>query len=109
MPAALPELTPQESQALLAQDRETRLLDVREAWELERVQLPNAMHIPMGEIPARLAELNPAHIWVVLCHHGNRSRQVAGFLRSRGYDRVFNLKGGIDAWAADLNPDLARY
>ncbi len=85
------------------------ILDVREPWELERCALPNAKHIPMREIPARLSELDPATEIVVMCHHGVRSQQVAYFLASRGYRNVFNLAGGIDAWAREVDSTMATY
>jgi rhodanese-related sulfurtransferase len=62
----------------------------------------------MGQIPGRLAELDTQRTYVVMCHHGGRSQQVAAFLAAQGYQAV-NLAGGIDAWAADLEPSLPRY
>lgn len=107
---ASPQLAPAEAKALLDQGREDCvLLDVREPWEYEQVHIPGSCHIPMGEIPARLGELNPGHTIVVLCHHGGRSQQVATFLSTRGFGQVMNLAGGIDAWAATLDPALPRY
>lgn len=85
------------------------VLDVREPWELQRCALPQATHIPMREIPARLVELDPDTEIVVMCHHGVRSQQVAYFLASRGYQKVFNLSGGIDAWAREVDPSMATY
>ncbi|MGA9853524.1 MAG: rhodanese-like domain-containing protein [Gammaproteobacteria bacterium] len=85
------------------------LLDVREPWEYERVHLPDTLHIPMDEIRERLNELNPGQTYVVVCHHGNRSQQVAAFLQSYGFSKVINLAGGIEAWASSLEPDLPRY
>ena len=85
------------------------VLDVREPWELQRCALPQATHIPMREIPGRLAELDPDTEIVVMCHHGVRSQQVAYFLASRGYQKVFNLSGGIDAWAREVDPSMATY
>lgn len=85
------------------------LLDVREPWEYERVHLPGCLHIPMDELRARLGELHSEQTYVIVCHHGNRSQQVAAFLQSRGFSQVINLTGGIDAWAADCEPSLPRY
>ena len=90
-----------------------QLLDVREDWEVAVacVQLPGVQHhhIPMGQVPARLAELNPVQPVVCLCHHGMRSAQVVAFLLRQGYDRVYNLTGGIDAWSLDVDPRVPRY
>ncbi|HYC23995.1 MAG TPA: rhodanese-like domain-containing protein [Candidatus Bathyarchaeia archaeon] len=85
------------------------VLDVREAEELAIARLPDAKHIPMNDVPARLAELDPAAEIVVVCHHGMRSAHVARFLAERGFTRVVNLAGGIDAWAAEVDPAVPRY
>lgn len=84
------------------------LLDVREASETSLCPVPGALHIPMREVPARLASLDPAAPTVVLCHHGIRSQQVAFFLESRGFTAVYNLNGGVDAWSR-LDASLPRY
>lgn len=107
---AIPQLDPAAARALLDKAGDAGvLLDVREPWEYEMVHVEGALHIPMGQIPERLGELNSAHTYVVMCHHGRRSQQVAGYLESHGYSRVHNLAGGIDAWAASLDPRLPRY
>ena len=84
------------------------LIDVREPDELAICQVPGALHIPMREIPARLSELPDAHL-LVLCHHGGRSGRVTQFLRANGRENVSNVAGGIDAWACEIDPSLARY
>jgi rhodanese-related sulfurtransferase len=84
-------------------------VDVRELFEVELASVPGAIHIPMREIPQRLDELRPQSSIVVLCHVGGRSRQVAGFLLSTGFNDVFNLTGGIDAWSVDIDPQVPRY
>lgn len=85
------------------------LLDVREHWEYALCALPGSMHVPMREIPARLNELDPSRPIVCICHHGVRSLQVAMFLEHRGFEAVFNLTGGIDAWAKQVDPSMATY
>lgn len=86
-----------------------QLLDVREPHELAIVSIPDALHIPMREIPGRLEELDRNRPIVVMCHTGIRSRHVAAFLLANDFEQVFNLAGGIDAWAVEIAPDLARY
>ena len=86
-----------------------RVLDVREPWETGICALEGSLKIPMGQIPARLAELPRDEILVVVCHHGQRSLQVALWLRGQGFARATSLAGGIDAWAAAQAPDMARY
>jgi rhodanese-related sulfurtransferase len=105
------ELTPTSYRARWPDERldEVQLLDVREPEELAIVSLPGALHIPMREIPGRLAELDRDRPVVVMCHSGVRSRHVAGFLLANDFKQVFNLAGGIDAWAVEIAPDLSRY
>ena len=85
------------------------LLDVRESEEVELVQLPNSVHIPMGDIPSRLHELDPDSEIVVYCHHGVRSLQVAHFLHQHDFEHIVSLAGGIDVWAIEIEPEMARY
>lgn len=93
--------------------RPATLLDVREPWEVEVASLQveglTLRHIPMGQIPARLGELDPTQPVVCLCHHGMRSAQVAAFLERQGFALVYNLAGGIDAWSATVDPRVPRY
>ena len=108
--AGVAQITPADARTLLAERGPAGiLLDVREPSEYAHVHVEGSLHIPMGQIANRLGELDSGHTYVVMCHHGGRSQQVALFLASRGYDQVANLAGGIDAWAADLDPHLPRY
>jgi rhodanese-related sulfurtransferase len=85
------------------------LLDVREAVELDIARLPRAIHVPMGEVPARLGELDRNRPLVVICRSGGRSGQVVEFLERQGFKDVYNLAGGIIAWAEELDDSLAVY
>ena len=71
--------------------------------------LEGALHIRMQEIPQRLDELDKNQTILCMCHSGGRSAQVAQFLTEQGFDKVFNVTGGIDAWALDINPQIPRY
>jgi rhodanese-related sulfurtransferase len=82
---------------------------VREPDEAALARFPHAVHIPMGEVPARLAELDAEREIVVVCHHGIRSAQVAIYLARAGFEHVSNLAGGIDAWAEEADPSTPRY
>ncbi|KMN37264.1 sulfurtransferase [Chromobacterium sp. LK1] len=84
------------------------LLDVREAWEVQLCMIPGSQHIPMNLIPLRMSELPDAPI-VVICHHGVRSAHVARFLLDAGFEQVLSLAGGVEAWAAEVDPQMARY
>lgn len=85
------------------------VLDVREPEEIAIAPFPDALHIPMGDIPSRLTELDSDAEWVVVCHHGVRSAQVAMYLAHMGFARVSNLTGGIDAWSLTADPSTPRY
>lgn len=86
-----------------------QLLDVREPWEYELCHVSGSVHIPMGEIPSRLNELDPDKPVACLCHHGVRSYQVAMYLKKQDFERVFNVEGGIDAWSKQVDPNCATY
>ena len=85
------------------------VVDVREGWEHALGHLPNAVHIPVREIPARLPELDPERAYVFYCHHGVRSMNAAVALSQRGFRNVRSLRGGIDAWSAEIDPTVPRY
>jgi rhodanese-related sulfurtransferase len=85
------------------------LLDVREPDEIATAVIAGATTIPMAQIPGHLAELPTDRPIVVMCHHGGRSASVTGFLNANGYPNAVNLDGGIDAWAARIDPTIARY
>jgi adenylyltransferase/sulfurtransferase len=103
------EITVQELQAKQNVGTDWVLLDVREQEEVELVQLPNSVHIPMGDIPSRLHELDPDSEIVVYCHHGVRSLQVVHFLHQHDFEHVVSLAGGIDVWAIEIEPEMTRY
>lgn len=77
------------------------LLDVREPDEWQAGHAPEARHMPMMEVPARVAEIPNDTEVVVVCRSGGRSGQVVSYLMNNGWDNVRNLDGGMQAWAAD--------
>ena len=89
--------------------RDFALLDVREDWEIAICALPGATHIPMQQVPARKEDLPDDKPLVVMCHHGGRSMQVTRWLRQQGFNKAQSMAGGIDAWAAEIDPSLPRY
>jgi rhodanese-related sulfurtransferase len=110
--SGVPELTPTEFRRrwpASSSGSAVVLLDVREDAELEIAALQAATHIPMREVPARLAELDRDAPLVVMCHMGGRSRMVAQYLLGNGFTQVFNLRGGIDAWSTEIDPQVPRY
>jgi rhodanese-related sulfurtransferase len=107
--AEIGEIEPIQLKARRDRGEAVAVLDVREPEEIGIAPFPDATHIPMGEVPARLAELDPQAEWVVVCHHGVRSAQVAMYLARMGFERVSNLSGGIDEWSLTADPATPRY
>jgi rhodanese-related sulfurtransferase len=103
------EITAAELQARRATGNAPTVLDVREGWELKVASIPDVLHIPMNEIPARLAELDSNGEIIVMCRSGGRSMQVAQFLARNGFRSVANLTGGILAWSRDVDPQVEPY
>jgi adenylyltransferase/sulfurtransferase len=86
-----------------------KLVDVREPHELEISKLPDATNIPLGQLAARLSELDSAEEMVVFCKGGTRSARALELLVSAGFKKVKNLKGGINAWAKEVDTNLPIY
>ena len=104
------EITCEELDRMLREGQPVVVVDCREAWEYETVQLPGAALIPMNETPQRIDEYRAAEAPVVVhCHHGARSLRVVQWLRSQGVENVRSLQGGIDAWSLSVDPSLPRY
>lgn len=113
----IPEIDVHELARRLESDRDFVLLDVREPWELERARISdNRVRIApvsqlaragVTELPTEV-QLQQSEI-LVLCHHGVRSAQVTGWLRAQGWTRVFNVRGGIDDYARQVDPGVGMY
>ena len=103
------EVTVEEAQRLLAGPNPPLLIDVRETDEYAICRIEGSRLIPMNTVPARLAEIPQDVPVLVQCHHGGRSMKVTQFLRAKGYARVSNVKGGIDAWSLKVDPKVPRY
>lgn len=105
----IPQLSPAVLQQWLAEGKALTLLDVREDEEVALCALPGHVHIPMNLIPLRHNELPDDAPIVVYCHHGMRSLYSAMYLAKTGFEEVYNLQGGIDAWSQQIDPNLPRY
>ena len=105
------EITCRDAKALLAADDQAVLIDCRETDEYALVSIDLACLVPMSELSARVGEL--AHLAdrriIVHCHHGGRSAQVAAWLRKQGFPHAQSMAGGIDQWAIEIEPGMARY
>ena len=106
------EISPGELKELLASNKGKAcvLLDVRESWEHEEAHIAGSILIPMGDIPGRAhQELDPESHIIAICHHGVRSMSVTAWLREQGFERAQSLRGGIDAWSAEIDASIPRY
>jgi rhodanese-related sulfurtransferase len=93
----------------LASDSPPRVLDVRERAEWDLVHLEGSQLLSEELLEEMLAEWPPDTPIVCLCHHGIRSLNAALFLQQKGFSNVGSMRGGIDAWAREIDPRLPRY
>jgi molybdopterin/thiamine biosynthesis adenylyltransferase/rhodanese-related sulfurtransferase len=103
------DITPQEMQARLERTPNLFLLDVREPHELEISAIKGAKNIPLGEVAQRMSELDSAEEMIVFCKRGSRSARAIEILSSAGFKKMKNLKGGINAWAEEVDTSLPLY
>jgi len=107
---ALEEITATELRALLDNDPNVQLIDVREQHEFEIARIPTATLIPLGQVVARLIEIDPEKTSVVHCKGGVRSAKAIENLKKAGFrGRLINLKGGIRAWSDTVDPTVPKY
>ena len=103
------DLGPNEVKRLLDQDQRVVLLDVREPHEYEIVHIDRSRLIPLSELHLRTNELDTADTIVTYCHHGQRSLQAIKTLEHFGFKKLKHLRGGIDAWACEVDQQMPRY
>jgi len=103
------EISPPEA-AILLRENKAKLIDVREPWEFATALIDGSVQMPMGDVPARAhQEFDPDERLIVVCHHGMRSMNVTVWLRNQGFEQAQSLRGGIDAWSAEVDPGVGRY
>lgn len=85
------------------------LVDVREPWEFEYCHIEDSMLVPLAALPSATGRLPRDRDIVVVCHHGVRSFHAAVWLASAGFPRVQHLRGGIAAWANEVDTTMKRY
>jgi len=103
------EITAQELRQEWERNPDLLVIDVREPHEYEITHIDGAVLIPLGELPSRLNELDGHREIVTHCHHGARSLKALEILKAAGFSKVRSLRGGIDAWAVNVDPSLPRY
>lgn len=94
---------------MLKGDEPPLILDVREPDEIQLASLKGSRKIPFSLLPQQYTTLDKKGKWVVICHHGYRSLQATLFLKSKGFIKVRNVKGGIDAWSLQIDATVPRY
>ncbi len=104
----IPEMEPTELKRRLDAGDDVFVLDVREPHERNICDIGGEL-IPMGELPARVRELDSDREIVVVCRTGRRSAHVVGFLHQWGFDNVWNLRGGLHAWSDQVDPSIPKY
>lgn len=85
------------------------LVDVRENWEFQYCHIPGSTLLPLAQVPERLTEFDPEAEIVLICHHGVRSYRAGLFLQQAGFGKIYNLQGGVEAWARDVDPGMRKY
>ena len=103
------EISVEELKAKITGEDTPFILDVREPHEFEICRIPNSVLIPLGEVEKRVHELDRSSEIVVHCKAGGRSAKAVKFLREAGFEKVKNLKGGILAWADEVDPSVPKY
>lgn len=111
MTITIKEITPAELAQKIEASEKLFLLDVREPNEVAICSINGSTHIPMNLIPLYLDEIPDVIDIVIYCHRGARSLNVANYLVENGFDTeyLYNLKGGIDAWALAIDEQMTRY
>jgi rhodanese-related sulfurtransferase len=85
------------------------VLDVREPWELALCRFAESIDIPLATLPGRFRELPLDRLLIVVCHHGVRSLSAVHWLRTQGIENAVSLRGGIDAWAQEIDTAMRTY
>ena len=104
------EKTPIEVKEMIDSNPVLKIIDVREQWEFDKCHIEKSTHIPMGKIPDSIDFFKDTGEYVLVCHHGIRSRTVALYLEQNGITtNLYNLTGGIEKWSDDVDPSLEKY
>ena len=104
----VPEITARELKAKFDRNEKFVLLDVREQFEYDICRIPGSRLIPLGELPSRMSELDSADEIILQCKSGARSAKALKLLREAGFTKTANLKGGILAWAEEVDPSVPK-
>ena len=104
------EITPTELKQRLDKGDDIQIIDVREDNEVAIARIPNSVHIPLGQVIARMNEIDPNRETVVHCKMGGRSARAIDALKRLGFEgKLINLKDGIIGWSNDVDPTVPKY
>ena len=110
MPNPALDISPEDLHRRLLAGDDLQLVDVREPEEFDYCHLPGSLLLPLDEVPRRAAEIRTEGPVVMICHHGVRSAHATAYLRQHlGRPNVLNLRGGVAAWAAQVDVDFPTY
>ena len=110
MPNSALDISPEDLHRRLLAGEDLQLVDVREEMEFDYCHLPGSLLLPLDELPRRAAEIRTEGPVVMICHHGVRSAHATAYLRQHlGRPNVLNLRGGVAAWAARVDPSFPTY
>ena len=102
-------ITPEQFERRRRGGEDLLLVDVREPEEYEMARVEGARLLPLSRFGEWAATLDPERETVFICHHGMRSAQVCAFLARQGFEKIYNLAGGIDRWSTEVDPTVPRY
>ena len=105
----MPAITVQDLKKRLDNSEKFVLLDVREKFEYDICRIPNSKLIPVGELPSRMSELDSADEIVIHCKSGVRSAKALKLLKEAGFGKLWNVTGGIQAWADEIDTSVPKY
>ena len=108
-PTRVPETTVTELKKMMDEKKTFVLVDVREPHEYDICRIPGSRLIPLGDVPKRMHELNSAEEIVVHCRSGQRSAKAVELLMKAGFRKIHNLRGGVLAWADQIDPTMPKY
>ena len=103
------EMNPRQARDFLEQNPDCGLLDVRQPEEHAFCSIEGNILLPLGQLAENLAALDHKQPFIVYCHHGVRSLAAVRLLRAKGFVKASSMRGGIDLWAIEIDPTVARY
>lgn len=99
----------QDLSGIIKSNKGIHIIDVRETFEWDICRIEGTTNIPMSELIECIEKIPQQEKTVIMCHHGVRSLNVIHYLETKGFHRLINLEGGIDAWAIEIDKSMNRY